>query len=212
MPKVAASERDAFYEERRSELAEVALRLWAEKGVDATSVAAIAEEAGVSKGTFYLYFPSKQALLEDVLRRYSLLPNIESLVADMAELSFEEAVESFVRKAWRHLSEHRDLVLLALRELPSHLEQTREAVEHVLIPANRLIAAYLEQHLGAQRADEISLVVAGRGLIGTIVLMFLSHEILGTGRILPLDEDEITSTIAQVFLHGVFGRSGPSAE
>jgi DNA-binding transcriptional regulator YbjK len=64
MPKIPASERDAFYEARRTELAACALRLWAERGFDQTSVAAIAAEAGVSKGTFYLYFESKDALLE----------------------------------------------------------------------------------------------------------------------------------------------------
>jgi len=207
MAKVAASVRDAFYENRRTGLAEAALRLWAEKGFDGTSVAAVAEAAGVAKGTFYLYFPSKQALLEEVLRRYSLLPSIQSLAENIAGRPFDEAVHEFVRQAWRHLGEHRELVLLALRELPSHLDQVRDLVERVLVPANELIAAYLREHLGEQRAREISLVVAGRGLIGTIVLVFLSQEILGAGRFLPVTEEEITATIANVFLHGVRGRA-----
>ncbi len=205
MAKIAASERDEFYERRRTELAEVALRLWAERGFDATSVAAIAAAAGVAKGTFYLYFPSKQALLEDVLRRYSLLPNIQFLVESLSDRPFEEAVHAFVREAWRHLSEHRDLVLLALREMPAHPEQTEAALEHVFIPGNKLIADFLKKQLGAERAGEISLVVAGRGLIGTVVFTFLSQEILGAQRFLPLTDDEITSTIADVFLHGVLG-------
>src|SRR5262245_18531957 len=127
MPKIAATERDAFYESRRAAIAEVALRLWAEKGFAATSVAAVAKAAGISKGAMYLYFPSKQALLEEVLRRYSLLPSLQSLVEYIAGKSFEEAVHAFVRDAWRHLNEHRDLVLLVLRELPSQLEEAREA-------------------------------------------------------------------------------------
>jgi AcrR family transcriptional regulator len=208
MPRVPARERNAFYESRRAELAEVALRLWAEKGFDATPVAAVADAAGVSKGTFYVYFTSKQALLEEVLRRYSLLPSIQSLVENIGGGSFEDAVHAFVRHAWRHLSEHRDLVLLALRELPSHLDQAREAVERILVPGNKLIAAYLEEQLGKTRAREISLVVAGRGLIGTVILLFLTQEILGAGRLMPIGEEEITSTIAQVFLHGVFGTKG----
>jgi AcrR family transcriptional regulator len=206
MPKIAASERDAFYETRRTELAETALKLWAEKGFDATSVASIAAAAGVSKGTFYLYFNSKQALLEDVLRRYSLLPNIQVLAEDLADKTLEEAVEIFVNQAWAHLRKHRDLVLLALRELPGHVEQAEGAVENVFIPGNRLIAAYLESRLGPERASEISLVVAGRGLLGMVMMMFLSHEIMGTGRFLPLEEDEIPKTITQVFLHGVVGK------
>ena len=205
MAKVAASERDAFYESRRTALTETAVRLWAERGFDATSVAAIAEAAGMSKGTFYLYFRSKQALLEDVLRRYTLLPSIRSMVEDLADRSLDEAVHTFVREAWRHLAEHRHLLLLALRELPTHLEQLHEALEHVFVPGNRLIAAYLEERLGAERAEEISLVIAGRGLIGMVVLLFLSQEILGIGRFLPVAEEKIPTTIAEVFLHGVTG-------
>ena len=210
MARVAASERDSFVDNRRAEIAEAALRLWAEKGFDATPVSAIAEAVGVSKGTLYLYFPSKQALLEEVLRRYSLLPSIQSFVENIGGSPFEDAVHTFVRQAWRHLSEHRDLVLLALRELPSHLDQAREAVERILVPANRLIAAYLEEQVGKKRAAEISLVVAGRGLIGTVILLFLTHEVLGAGRLLQVSEEQITSTIAQVFLHGVLGKKGGS--
>lgn len=208
MPKIAASERDNFYETRRAEIAEVAVRLWAERGFDGTSVAEVAEAAGLSKGTLYLYFPSKQALLEDVLRRYSLMPNIQMLVEDLAGATLEDAVQAFVRRAWRHLTAHRDLVLLALRELPTHLDQLQGVLEKVFIPSNQLIASYLESRLGPTRAQEISFVVAGRGLIGMILIMFLSHSILGAGRFLPLDEDQITSTIAQVFLHGVAGAEG----
>ena len=54
MPKIAASQKDKFYEGRRADLAAAAVRLWAEKGFDGTSVATIAEAAGVAKGTFYL--------------------------------------------------------------------------------------------------------------------------------------------------------------
>lgn len=209
MAKVAASERDAFYESRRRALSEVAVRLWADRGFDATSVAAIAEAAGISKGTFYLYFQSKQALLEEVLRRYTLLPSIRSMVEDLADRSLEEAVHTFVRQAWRHLSEHRDLLLLALRELPTHLARLQHAIEHVFVPGNRLIAAYLEERLGPERGREISLVIAGRGLIGMIVLLFLSQEVVGIGRFLPVDEAEIPATIAEVFLHGVVGAGAP---
>lgn len=205
MPKIAASQKDTFYESRRAELAAAAVRLWAEKGFDGTSVATIAEAAGIAKGTFYLYFASKQALLEDVLRRYTLLPNIMKMVEEMADSSIEEAVGAFVRAAWTHLNQHRDLVLLALRELPSHLAQAQAAIERVLVPTNKLLAQYLEQRLGPQRAQELSLIVAGRGLIGMIIMVFISQELLGAQRFLPVEEDKITSTIAQVFLHGVLG-------
>jgi AcrR family transcriptional regulator len=133
----AASDRDAFYATRRQALADVALKLWAERGYDGTSVATIAGEAGIAKGTFYLYFETKGALLLEVLRRNSLVPNVLALIDDLKAHSLEDAVHGFVRGAWRHLGSQRDLLLVALREMPTHLAEAREAVARVLVPATR---------------------------------------------------------------------------
>ncbi len=207
MPKIAASERDAYYETRRTELAAVALRLWSEQGFDQTSVAAIAKQAGISKGTFYLYFESKDALLLDVFRRNSLVPDIERLMDDLRNTSLEEAVQRFVRDAWRHLSDNRELVLIVVRELPTHLEQARAMMERVMVPANALLATYLEERIDADRAKQLSLIISARGLLGMVIFVFLTPELLGAGRFLPVADEEVTSTIAELFLRGVMTAS-----
>jgi AcrR family transcriptional regulator len=203
MPKIPASERDAFYEARRAELADIALELWAERGFDQTSVAAIARAAGIAKGTFYLYFESKDALLLDVLRRNSLAPKVMELIRDLQTSSLEEAVHGFVRGAWRHLCEHRDLVLVAMRELPTNLERARKAVEQVVVPTNKAIASFLESRIPPARARKLSTVIAVRALIGMVIMVFVTQEVLGAGRLLPVPEAEITNTIAELFLRGV---------
>ncbi len=48
--------------ERPSELLDAALELFVEKGFAATHVEEIAKLAGVSKGTLFLYFTSKEEL------------------------------------------------------------------------------------------------------------------------------------------------------
>ena len=203
MPKIPASGRDAFYEARRSALGDVALRLWAERGFDQTSVAAIAEEAGIAKGTFYLYFESKDALLLDVLRRNSFLPNVLALIEDLQRRSLDEAVHEFVQGAWRHLVLHRDLVLVALRELPTHLEQVQAIVERLMVPGNRVLAGHLESLISPERAKEISATICVRALIGMVIVVFITQEIMGAGRFLPVAEEQITNTIAELFLRGV---------
>jgi len=211
MPRIPASERDAFYEARRSELCEAAVQLWAERGFDATPVEAIARAAGISKGTFYLAFASKQALLEEVMRRNSLVPVVQELVAELADAPLEEAVRAFVRGAWHHLAKRRELVLLVLRELPGHIEQAQQVIEHVMVPANRLIAGYLAERLPPGRGEEISLVIAGRSLLGMTLFTFLTQEVLGMGRVLPVPQDAVADTLAEVFLRGVGGTRAASA-
>jgi AcrR family transcriptional regulator len=210
VPKIPASQRDAFYEARRTALADVALKLWAEHGFDQTSVAAIAREAGIAKGTFYLYFDTKGELLLEVLRRNSLVPNVLALIRDLQTERLEDAVQGFVRGAWRHLSGQRDLLLVALREMPTHLEEAREAFARVVVPTNEALASYLAAHIGPRRAGELSTVIAVRALIGMIIVVFVTQEILGAGRLLPVPEDQITRTIAELFLRGVAPSEDPS--
>ncbi|RJP70123.1 MAG: TetR/AcrR family transcriptional regulator [Comamonadaceae bacterium] len=75
-PHDAASEPDAEPRQRRArrkearpgELVDAALQLFVEKGFAATRVEEVAALAGVSKGTLFLYFPSKEELFKAVVR------------------------------------------------------------------------------------------------------------------------------------------------
>ena len=67
-------------EARPGELVAAALACFAERGFAATKLDDIAAKAGVSKGTVYLYFPSKEELFKAVVRE-SLLPNIAQVEA-----------------------------------------------------------------------------------------------------------------------------------
>ena len=55
-------------EARPGELLDAALRLFVEQGFAATRVEEVAALAGVSKGTLFLYFPSKEELFKAVVR------------------------------------------------------------------------------------------------------------------------------------------------
>lgn len=205
MPRVAARDRDAFIAKRKAELVEAALVLWAERGYDGTSVEAIAQKAGLSKGSFYVYFPSKLALLETTLRQHSLeLPVVET-VSELGNAPLEAVIPTLARAIWRHFKDRRDLILVLLRELPSHLELGRHFLEVVLLPINRLFASYLDDRIGVARADELNTLIAARGLIGMVLVNFLLQEILGGAELLDISEDELLDTVSEVFLHGVRG-------
>jgi AcrR family transcriptional regulator len=70
-------------EARPAELLDAAFELFVERGFAATRIDDIAARAGVSKGTVYLYFPSKQAVFEALVRQ-AVLPNLERLIGETA--------------------------------------------------------------------------------------------------------------------------------
>ncbi len=57
-------------EARPQELLDAALALFVQKGFAATRAEEVAARAGVSKGTLYLYYPSKEELLKAVIAHY----------------------------------------------------------------------------------------------------------------------------------------------
>jgi AcrR family transcriptional regulator len=57
-------------EETRTHILEVANLLFSKNGYDATGVAEICQEAGVSKGAFYHHFPSKQTIFMELMESW----------------------------------------------------------------------------------------------------------------------------------------------
>lgn len=57
-------------DDTRERLTFTALRLFSEKGYESTSVSDILKAAGANSGSLYHFFPTKQDLLLEVLRRY----------------------------------------------------------------------------------------------------------------------------------------------
>ncbi|MDB5778950.1 MAG: transcriptional regulator, TetR family [Polaromonas sp.] len=65
---IPGAKRERRKEARPGELLDAALDLFVEKGFAATRVEEVAARAGVSKGTLFLYFPSKDELFKAVVR------------------------------------------------------------------------------------------------------------------------------------------------
>lgn len=66
--EAGAHRRERRKEARPGELLDAALELFVEKGFAATRAEEVAARAGVSKGTLFLYFPSKEELFKAVVR------------------------------------------------------------------------------------------------------------------------------------------------
>lgn len=58
--------------EKKKKLTQAAYKLFTDKGVGNTSISDISNEAGVAKGTFYLYFKDKKDIEEKVIVEKSL--------------------------------------------------------------------------------------------------------------------------------------------
>jgi AcrR family transcriptional regulator len=87
---------------RPQELINAALELFVERGFAATRLEDVATRAGVSKGTLYLYFDSKEALFKEAVRT-SIVPAIGEAEQFMEKFegSASELIRNIVMGWWK---------------------------------------------------------------------------------------------------------------
>ena len=135
-------------EARPSELTAAALDLFVEKGFAATRLDEVAARAGVSKGTLYLYFDSKEELFKAVIREgmLPLLAEGEELVATIPGPA-SELFKAIVMRWWEMVGENPiggipKLIFAEARNFP---EIARFYAEEVIDRGKRLLAAVLQR-------------------------------------------------------------------
>lgn len=97
-------------------LLEAAEEVAAHRGLESTSIAAIAEGAGVAVGTLYNYFADRDALLAALfkLRRGQMLPRIAAAAEEAAGLPFEERLRSYLTAVLGAFEDHRRFCRVAM--------------------------------------------------------------------------------------------------
>lgn len=93
--------------EKREQIISAALRLFALKGYETTSVSMIAGEAGISKGLLYSYFDSKESLLHELLNDYLIMLGSLLNPDDDDEIT-EEELDNFLDGLRRSLKENNE--------------------------------------------------------------------------------------------------------
>jgi AcrR family transcriptional regulator len=127
-------------------LVEATARILVKEGFDKASTNRIAEKAGVSVGSLYQYYPSKEALVAAVIDRHNheVMRVVRGALADAASLPIEQAVRRIVAVA---IEAHRVDPRLH-RVLAEQIPRTgRLADVEVFSRENfALFRAYLEDH------------------------------------------------------------------
>jgi AcrR family transcriptional regulator len=139
-----------------SSLIEATARVLVKEGYDKASTNRIAEVAGVSVGSLYQYFPSKEALVAALIDRHNqqVMHAVQGELADAVNLPMEQAVRKLVAVAVKAHRIDPKLHRVLAEQIPR--VGRLEKVETFNRQNYALFAAYLERH-----RDEIGAVDLG---------------------------------------------------
>src|SRR5256885_14933768 len=150
---------------RPAEIVAAALEVFGERGFAGTKLADVARRAGVTKGTVYLYFDSKEALFKAVVRE-TIVPVIAQgeALAQAFTGSARELVERLVREYWRLVGETAvaGIPKLMMAEAATFPELTRFYYEEVVTRGHRLMASVIERGIKSGEFRPVDVKVAAK--------------------------------------------------
>jgi len=184
---------------RPAELLEAALTLFVEKGFAATRSEEVAKAAGVSKGTLYLYFPSKEELLKAVIQHF-LGTEIEAGIQEAAAADgpTAEVMEQLLVNWWTRIYEGpaSGVFKLVITEVRNFPEIGQFWVERVVAPGHAIVSGLLQRGIarGEFVVDDVDSAV--HSILMPLILMCMhKHSFAACGIGKEMDIDPI------VFMH-----------
>ncbi len=191
---------------RPDQIIQAALKVFGNKGFQSATMDEIAEEAGITKGTIYLYFPSKEELFVSMLRAQfqqalDLLPKIAFDPAEDPETATKRVGKEFLDVLMT--PEVTNAIPLVIAEF-NHLPALKDMYHAQLLPqANLQLAGLLSLGMELGLLRKLEPVIAARCLFGMFFIFVMTQEVFRAKEITQMSTDDIVDTIVSIYFHGI---------
>ncbi len=202
---------------RPAELLEAALTLFVEKGFAATRSEEVAKAAGVSKGTLYLYFPSKEELLKAVIQHF-LGAEIEAGTQEAAAADdgpTAQVLEQLLVAWWTRIYEGpaSGVFKLVITEIRNFPEIGGFWVERVVRPGEEIVSSLLRRGIARGEFAAVDIDFAVHSMLMPMILLCVhkhSFAVSGIAKELDLDPVAFMRAHFRLIFTGLLARPAES--
>ena len=193
---------------RPQELLNAALELFVEKGFAATRSEEVATRAGVSKGTLYLYFPSKEELFKAVVRsNISALIAEGQRIADQFDGSSAQLLRLLMHTWWQRVGDTHagGIFKIVIAEARNFPDLAQFCIDEVVLPAHRLISGTLQRGIDLGEFRKLPVNEATHTLIAPMLFEALHKHSIGACPVMGPDMNPtlLIDTQIDLMLHGL---------
>jgi AcrR family transcriptional regulator len=172
----------------------------------------VAKAAGITKGTIYLYFPSKADLFSAMLkaRVNDIMPAVEMPEDGHSGPTTHQRLSALGRHLYRFFRSRAWLAMY--RTVVSEAAQFPEAAALLyregILPANRRLAEVIRHGIARGEFRDVDPLIAARAFAGMFQVFAVSQGLLGGQRIFPVTEARVVRTVTEIFFNGMLADRG----
>lgn len=160
-------------ESRPAEILAAALDLFVEKGFAATRLDEVAARAGVSKGTLYLYFSSKEEMFKAVVRE-TIVPLIKAFANELsqAKTTAEAELNMFFTQWWTKFGSTKasGICKVVIGESGNFPEMALFFNTEVIEPSHQLVSRIIQHGMDSGEFRAMSLQSAAHLVMAPLVM------------------------------------------
>jgi AcrR family transcriptional regulator len=199
-------------EDRPEEILDAAVAVFGDQGYARAKLEDVARQAGVSKGTLYLYFASKEELFREMVRT-RIVPTVEE-----GEVAFEQwtgtsrqLLEDTIKRYWHVMTGERTacMVRLVKAEMHQFPELGQFYFDEVILRSRRLLTAVLQRGVASGEFRAGVVEHGSRIIPGLVAQMAESRRYFNTFDPDARPDAELVRAIVDFVEHGV--AASPSA-
>jgi TetR/AcrR family transcriptional regulator len=198
---------------RPGELLEAALELFVQKGFAATKAEEVAKLAGVSKGTLFLYFASKEELFKAVVRENIIGRFLEwNAEFELFTGSTADMLRYCMRSWWERIGSTKasGITKLMMSEARNFPELAVFFEHEVVLPGNELIRRILQRGVDRGEFHVIDMKYGVYTVMAPLMFLAMWKHSLGTCvGAAEIDPDHYIAVQAETLLAGLSFRPLP---
>ncbi|TYS69768.1 TetR/AcrR family transcriptional regulator [Sutcliffiella horikoshii] len=158
---------------------EKATELFAKQGFEATSIQQITEQCGISKGSFYLSFKSKDELITEMLDHFFMEVTTETDQLVNSSKNDPQLLYKFYQLMFHFFAKHADFAKVLIKEMPHSLNQELLIKSRSYdIQTSKNILVMVESIYGDKvQATKFDLVYCIKGFLRIYSELFLFYEV-----------------------------------
>ena len=194
-------------EDRRDQIIDAAMQVFAQKGFIRATNKDIAREAGITPGLIYYYFDSKEDLLKTIIETRSPAQLMTTLPPQVFELPPEFFIRMLILRALSIIETDQFIQLIRML-LPEVVHNTELAP--IIFPMIQRLLEFLGKYFEVQMEKgalrRLDGVLTAQIMVGSVFVFVLRRQILHDPIALEYSHEQIAGVVSKTVLQGILPR------
>jgi len=189
---------------RQKQILDAALSIFSIKGFGESTVADVAETAGIGVGTIYNYFKDKHDLLISLVARSLISESLIKILGNLPARSNEEFFQSLLQERLEFGLENAQKILFLVFEIQRDQRFRRQYVTQVVRPLLARIEKYISVQVSNGSFRKVDAKVIARTMTAAIIGNMLLYRLeLNDSPFKKSRVKELAGELSSLFIHGL---------